>query len=185
MTFQLRPLIVSVACLLTSGSALADVLYQQLPTDPAQNQWSDAATGSPYLQAIPALAGATLDKIVWWGFHGPLSMGESADVLEVLLNGTAVAGSLTKEADLTYAGLTRYTLDIADIALTATEIGVWNTSLDVEWIWSGAPGNDTAGNPATAFRLEGTRATSVPEPTTLALLGLAGAALLRTRRARA
>ena len=55
---------------------------------------------------------------------------------------------------------------------------------DVSWFWQGA-GLDAAGAPLLAFSLEGTRNGGVvPEPGTLALLGLAGLAARAASRKR-
>ena len=176
MYFTLRSAAVSAACLLATAAASAATLYQQLPTDVANSQQSDASV-LIYGQSVPALGSVTVDKISWWGFHGQNSGGSAFDSFEVFVNGAQQTGALTASID---QGLDFFTLDIQDIALSgAATLEIWNNSLDVEWFWAGSTG---AGE--TAFRLEGTRngGGSVPEPGVLALLGLSGLGLCAARR---
>lgn len=176
MYFTLRSAAVSAACLLATAGASAATLYQQLPTDVANSQQSDASV-LIYGQSVPALGNVTVDKISWWGFHGQNSGGSAFDSFEVFVNGAQQTGALTASID---QGLDFFTLDIQDIALSgAATLEIWNNSPDVEWFWAGSTG---AGE--TAFRLEGTRngGGSVPEPGVLALLGLSGLGLCAARR---
>ena len=176
MYFTLRSAAVSAACLLATAAASAATLYQQLPTDVANSQQSDA--GVDILgQSVPALGNVTVDKISWWGFHGQNSGGSAFDSFEVFVNGAQQTGALTASID---QGLDFFTLDIQDIALSgAATLEIWNNSQGVEWFWAGSTGPGE-----TAFRLEGTRngGGSVPEPGVLALLGLSGLGLCAARR---
>jgi len=176
MYFTLRSAAVSAVCLLATAGASAATLYQQLPTDVANSQQSDASV-LIYGQSVPALGSVTVDKISWWGFHGQNSGGSAFDSFEVFVNGAQQTGALTASID---QGLDFFTLDIQDIALSgAATLEIWNNSLDVEWFWAGSTGSKE-----TAFRLEGTRngGGSVPEPGVLALLGLSGLGLCAARR---
>lgn len=176
MYFTLRSAAVSAVCLLATAGASAATLYQQLPTDVANSQQSDASV-LIYGQSVPALGNVTVDKISWWGFHGQNSGGSAFDSFEVFVNGAQQTGALTASID---QGLDFFTLDIPDIALSgAATLEIWNNSLDVEWFWAGSTGPGE-----TAFRLEGTRngGGSVPEPGMLALLGLSGLGLCAARR---
>ena len=181
MLSTIKTSIFAAACALLSVSSQADVLFERSPGVSALDGWqSDAATPPAYQQSFPALTGATLDKIVWWGFHGSNSGGSIFDSFEVFLGNTQLTGALTSSQDFGgVAGLTEYVLDIADTSLTAATIDIWNNSLDVEWFWQTvSPGTDS-----TAFRLEGTRGSQqIPEPGLLSLLGIAALALPLTRR---
>ena len=183
------------ACLLASGGAFAEVLYEQAPTATATGESANdpAVTGEPLLfQSIPSLGNVTLEKIVWWGYRNPAydpnPYPGTVESFEVYLDGSVVAGNLTLDfgSNLpnTSRPLVRYTLDVADAPLTATEIALANMNDDVSWFWQGA-GLDAAGAPLLAFSLEGTRNGGVvPEPGTLALLGLAGLAARAASRKR-
>lgn len=179
MVLTLRPRLVAAALigLLASAGASAATLYQQLPDAAGLSQQSDNSNGTPHPQTIPALGSITLETISWWGFHGQPSQGAAFDSFEVFVGGAKQTGTLTSGTD---SGLAFYTLDIPDIVLNGAQaLEIWNNSDQVEWYWAGAAGTD-----ATAFRLDGTRngGGTVPEPTSLALLGLAGLGLLAGRR---
>ena len=195
MSSKLVSSIALAACLLASGGAFAEVLYQQAPTADATGESANnpVVTGEPLLfQSIPSLGNVTLEKIVWWGYRNPAydpnPYPGTVESFEVYLDGSVVAGNLTLDfgSNLpnTSRPLVRYTLDVADAPLTATEIALANMNDDVSWFWLGA-GLDAAGAPLLAFSLEGTRNGGVvPEPGTLALLGLAGLAARAASRKR-
>ena len=195
MSSKLVSSIALAACLLASGGAFAEVLYQQAPTADATGESANnpVVTGEPLLfQSIPSLGNVTLEKIVWWGYRNPAydpnPYPGTVESFEVYLDGSVVAGNLTLDfgSNLpnTSRPLVRYTLDVADAPLTATEIALANMNDDVSWFWQGA-GLDAAGAPLLAFSLEGTRNGGVvPEPGMLALLGLAGLALQAASRKR-
>ena len=195
MSSKLVSSIALAACLLASGGAFAEVLYEQAPTATATGESANdpAVTGEPLLfQSIPSLGNVTLEKIVWWGYRNPAydpnPYPGTVESFEVYLDGSVVAGNLTLDfgSNLpnTSRPLVRYTLDVADAPLTATEIALANMNDDVSWFWQGA-GLDAAGAPLLAFSLEGTRNGGVvPEPGTLALLGLAGLAARAASRKR-
>ena len=191
MSSKLVSSIALTACLLASGAAFADVLYEQAPTADATG-FSANISGDPLLlQSIPSLGSVTLDKINWWGYRDPVNDPFPAEVesFEVYLNGSVVAGVLSSSVvgslPNTNRSLLKYTLDVTDAPLTATDIGVTNVNDFVGWFWQGA-GVDAAGAPLVAFSLEGTRNGGVvPEPGMLAMLGLAGLALRAASRKRA
>jgi len=191
MSSKLVSSIALTACLLASGGAFADVLYEQAPTADATG-FSANLSGDPLLtQTIPSLGSATLDKINWWGYRDPVNDPFPAEVesFEVYLNGSVVAGVLSSSVvgslPNTNRSLLKYTLDVADAPLTATEIGVMNVNDFVGWFWQGS-GADPATTGLVAFSLEGTRNGGVvPEPGMLAMLGLAGLALRAASRKRA
>jgi hypothetical protein len=196
MSSKLISSLALTACLLASGGALAEVLYEQAPTATATGESANdpAVTGEPLLfQSIPSLGNVTLEKIVWWGYRHPSidpnPYPGTVENFEVYLNGSVVAGTLEIKRDSnnlpsTNQPLVQYIFDVADAPLTATEIGLVNMNEDVWWFWQGA-GTDAAGAPLLAFSLEGTRNGGVvPEPGMLALLGLAGLAVRATSRKR-
>jgi len=195
MSSKLVSSIALAVCLLASGGAFAEVLYQQAPTADATGESANnpVVTGEPLLfQSVPSLGNVTLEKIVWWGYRNPAydpnPYPGTVESFEVYLDGSVVAGNLTLDfgSNLpnTSRPLVRYTLDVADAPLTATEIALANMNDDVSWFWQGA-GLDAAGAPLLAFSLEGTRNGGVvPEPGTLALLGLAGLAARAASRKR-
>ena len=196
MSSKLVSSIALTACLLASGGAFAEVLYQQAPTADATGESANnpVVTGEPLLfQSIPSLGNVTLEKIVWWGYRNPAydpnPYPGTVESFEVYLNGSVVAGVLSSSVvgslPNTNRSLLKYTLDVTDAPLTATEIGVTNVNDFVGWFWQGA-GVDAAGAPLVAFSLEGTRNGGVvPEPGMLAMLGLAGLALRAASRKRA
>ena len=142
---------------------------------------SDSGT-TPYVQSFSALANATLDQIVWWGYRLNDQSGGAADSFDVRLDGVARTGTLTVTPD----GLLRkYMLDIVDSPLTASRLSIQNDGA-FEWYWQGTsamPYVDPQPFPV-AFSLVGVAA--VPEPATLALAltGLAVVACLAPRRRR-
>ena len=148
----------------------------------ASGQQADAATGA-YAQGFAAPAGAVLEAIRWWGFHGANSEGPAFDNLLVLLDGVPQQGALSV---VVVSGMYEYTLDIDDAPLLASSLSLLNDSLDVEWFWqsAAAPGGlPDAQN--VAFSLLGRiDRTEVPEPTSAALLLAGLAVMLGARRAR-
>lgn len=195
MSSKLISSVALAACLLASGGAFAEVLYQQAPTADATGESANnpVVTGEPLLfQSIPSLGNVSLEKIVWWGYRNPAydpnPYPGTVESFEVYLDGSVVAGNLSLDfgSNLpnTSRPLVRYILEVAGAPLTATEIGLANMNEDVSWFWQGA-GVDANGAPLLAFSLEGTRNGGVvPEPGTLALLGLAGLAARAASRKR-
>jgi hypothetical protein len=88
------------------------------------------SSGEPLLfQSIPSLGNVTLEKIVWWGYRDPANDPFPAEVesFEVYLNGSVVAGNLSlggRQPAQHQPPLVKYTLDVADAPLTATEIAL-------------------------------------------------------------
>lgn len=172
-----------LTAVLTASPQAAELVGLAPYVAAASGQQADAATGA-YAQSFAAPAGAVLEAIRWWGFHGANSQGPAFDNLVVLLDGVAQAGALSVVA--VSALYDEYTLDIADAPLLASSLNLLNDSLDVEWFWQSAAapgGGPDAQNVAFSLlgRIDGT---AVPEPTSAALLLAALAATLIARRGR-
>jgi hypothetical protein len=136
----------------------------------------DLATG-PLPQTFTSSVSGTIESIVWWGFHGSNSEGAGFDNFLVLLDGADQTGDLTKTEDQN--GLTRYELDIVDTPLIAGDLGeldILNDSEEVEWFWQ----YSSTEREWLAFSLQGT----IPEPNSMALVGLAGLTWVAVRRQR-
>ena len=168
-----------------AGGALADVLGGNSPFLGASSGHQSDANSAIYFQAFTAPGNATLDAIRWWGFHGLDSGGAGYDNFVVSLGGIVQTGTLSSGIIDKSLGLFEYTLDIEDIALTASTLSIVNDSFDVEWYWQStlAQGNaDAPDASAVAFSLIGqlngqTPSSPIPEPGSLSLLLLAVAAL--------
>jgi hypothetical protein len=174
-----------------AGASGASVLVGFSPYTGGLNGAAADPSNTAYTQAFSAPSGATLDKIVWWGYRGFTSPGGPyADDFTVNLGAVTQTGALTADLEAVISGvdLIRYTLDVADAALTATALTIVSNGPDFEWNWQSTDGS-ALGNPdyRVAFRLEGTLPTggTTPEPGSLALVALAGLALLAVQRRRA
>ena len=109
-------------------------------------------------------------------------MGASFDSFEVTLDGVLISGALS--VDASNALYSKYTLNVAPTALSASMLAVTNASTDVEWYWQSADAGGVGPHANhVAFSLQGI-ASAVPEPAAglTMLLGLAGLLVLRTSR---
>lgn len=176
MKFARFLLAFALSCVVPAGASAA-LLFERAPASVAYGIQSDASTGP--LQQSLALGPSMVERIIWWGFHGANSLGPDQDAFEVYLDGQLMGGSLVS-SDID--GLTRHVLELSAAVASPTKLTLWNNSFDVEWFWqSGAVGDDVNA----AFALEGEVLAAVPEPATVAVLGigiLAAAAARRTRR---
>jgi hypothetical protein len=177
MMFNVRIPQATFAMLLATAAAAnaANLVNQPPQTDFLNGLQVDNSTG-PFSQTFTAPALSVLESITWWGFHGGNSGGSAFDDFAVHLGGVPQAGTLTVSTVLLddQSELTRYTLDVVDVPLTATSLEIVNDSLDVEWFWQyAAGGGPNADN--LAYALTGSL---VLEPAThlMVLAGLAGIA---------
>lgn len=158
-----------------SLSAAAVPLVDSPPLPGLQGWQVDQGAGS-LEQDFTAAAAGTLQAIAWWGYHGSNSKGSAFDQFVVSLNGVQQAGTLSSTVGAD--GVVNYVLAIPErsLAAGAGTLTLVNDSPDVEWFWQWA---DAQGN-TMAFQL-----LAVPEPGSLALMGLGAAVLLFVARRRA
>ncbi len=179
----------AVALCAWAGASSAAVLAGFSPYGTALNGAEADTSTAAYSQAFSAPSGATLDKIVWWGYRlNEAAGGPRADDFTVQLGAVTQTGALTTavESVISTVDLVRYTLDVTDTLLTATTLTIVSNALDFEWYWQSTDAT-VFGNPdyRVAFNLLGSLPTgTTPEPGSLALVALAGLALLAAQRKR-
>ena len=136
------------------------------------------------------VASYSVTSFTWWGYY--LESDPSANPDKFFANGFDLAGLYTVSSVVggvelgedNFADLYKYVLDLSASPQafgggTAT-ISLSNESEDLVWFWQGT---GPAESDARAYVIDGTRAQAVPEPGSLALVGLAlaGLAVFRTR----
>lgn len=196
---------------LVTSTASATVLYQQLPQDGGGGYYAN--TNFPQQMADDfTLGGAvSLQSMTWWGGYDGNVGGVDDDFLVRLYSGIAGTGTVLQEFSsvsftrtptslLDFSGSDIFQYDFALAAPLGLSSGTYYLFVQnlgaSDWFWQGANsgngdlwfrGEDTdtwtkaAGD--LALRLEGTPA-QVPEPSLLALLGIAGLSLVLGRRGR-
>ena len=174
-----------LAGVVAAGNASAELISSPLYGSAAYGQQSDQGTGLAYEQAFTAPASSVLTAIRWWGFHSQDSGGSAFDNFVVMLDGQVQTGSLSVVPG---GFFNEYTLDVPDVALTASMLSIFNDSSDVEWFWQSASavGNpDSPHSTAVAFSLLGQPAAPIDEPGVPTLIAAALAGLAWARRASA
>lgn len=191
---------------LVTSTASAAVLYQQLPLANGLGYYANPNFPQQMADDFTLGGAVSLESITWWGgYDGNLDAGDD-DFLVRLYSNIAGTGTVLQEfSTVSFTRTSTSLLDVAgndvyqyDFALTAgLSSGTYYLLVQnlgsSDWFWQGSGsgngglwfrGDDTdAWSNATgdlAFSLNGTQA--APEPGSLALLLLAGAALLVARR---
>ena len=195
---------------LVTSTASAVILHQQLPLDNGLGYYANPNFPQQMADDF-ALGGAVnLESITWWGgYDGNLDAGDD-DFLVRLYSGVSGTGAVLQEFSpvsftrtptslLDVAGNDIYQYDFALAAPLGLSSGTYYLFVQnlgsSDWFWQEASsgngdlwfrGEDTdawtmaAGQGDMALRLEGT----VPEPSSLALLGIAGLSMVLAGRRR-
>ena len=185
---------VVLGCAFAAANAASVALVDYTPSTIALGEQADNSSNA-YNETFSLPGPVTITKFSFWGYY---SLGSDLSTDNFLANGAQLTGSslfsrssagTVNLLDLNggvvgETNLYRYDLDLSglnavDYAGGLPAISLINDSLDLEWFWQGT--DNPSG--ARAFLLEGSRNQAVPEPGSLALVGLALAALgfLRSR----
>lgn len=192
---------------LVTSTASAGVLYQQLPLDNGVGYYANPNSPQQVADDFTLGGSVSLESLTWWGgYDGNIDAGDD-DFLVRLYSNIADTGTVLQEfSPVSFTSTPTSLVDVAgndiyqyDFALTAgLSSGTYYLSVQnlgsSDWFWlESSSGNsalwfrgediDAWSNASgdMAFSLNGTPA-QIPEPAPLALLLLAGAALLVARR---
>lgn len=180
---------------LLSTQAFAAPLLELAPNRSALvGQQSDMDT-TPWIESVSLSGPAAVTSLTWWGYYDA-GANVSTIVDDFVVNNISLSnlGLITRSQDFmddgngTVLALYKYVLDLSDPANTlylpggTSFVALSNDWLDGVWYWQGS-GADELG--ARAYAVNGTDLIqTVPEPTSLALAGLALAGLAARRKTR-
>jgi hypothetical protein len=175
-----------------SAYAVPTLLAGQNPYTAALNgTQSDDGSPPAKTQAFTVTkTNAVVQSIVWWGFRTDADPQHAGfDDFTVAINGNALSGNLSEASEPDLNGLSKYTLDLdVDLSL-GSQSGTLAISNFADsffaWWWQGINGSDgSLPSFPVSYQLLGTGddGTTVPEPGSLALVAMAGLALLASRR---
>jgi hypothetical protein len=197
---------------LATGPASATVLYQQDPVGGGLGYYANLNSPQQMADDFNLSGAVLLESITWWGgYDGNVDIGDD-DFLVRLYSSTTGTGTVLQEYNA--APFTRTSTALADIAgndvyqydfvlPTSLSLSAGTRHLFVQnlgtsdWFWlEGAPGNGTVmfrgedtddwtsyDSADLALRIEGTPG-QAPEPSSLALLGVAGLSMALAGRRR-
>jgi len=194
----------AASLLVAASSANAAVLVSQPFVDGGASFLSNRGGGFENADSFVLGAASTVTSIVWWGTSDDNGTDPFSVRLASTLAGLAtdLAGTVARSAapvgsDGDPRDIFRFELTLtAPLMLAAGEHFLSVARDDIDWLWTEGTGGDgsswyidangdwTSEPPDLSLEIIGERQQAVPEPDTLALLGLAGvgAALAGRRR---